>query len=140
MAGMSTFESRKGSLACSPEELFGFSTDLRNFSRFIPDGTITDLELDHEKCNFKISSLGQVSLNIAEKLPFTNVTYHGTLFGSNEFSLIMNINRRPEGKAEVVVRLEAMLNPILKMMASQYVDRFLETLIDGMEKFNDWNS
>jgi hypothetical protein len=41
---MSYFESRNGEMGCTPEEVFYFMTDLRNFKRFIPAGTVTNWE------------------------------------------------------------------------------------------------
>jgi hypothetical protein len=42
------------------------------------------------------------------------------------------------GKAEVMLRLAAYMNPVMKMMASGLVSDFLEKLIMEMERFRNW--
>jgi hypothetical protein len=77
---------------------------------------------------------------LSEKEPYNKVVYSGTAFKSNKFSLILSIKEDFAGKAEVIVKLAASLNPLLKMIAAQYIDRFLGTLVDEMEKFRGWKN
>jgi hypothetical protein len=140
MSDSSKYESRTGKLTCRPEEVYDFVTDIRNLRQFVPEGTINDLEIGRESCSFNVSSLGKIKMNLTEKEPHYKVVYSGTVFTSNEFSMILGIKEDHTGKAEVIVKLDARLNPILKMMAAPYIDRFLGTLIDEMEKFRDWKS
>jgi hypothetical protein len=113
-------------------------TDIRNFRQFVGHD-IEDLKIDRESCSFRISPLGKVSLNIAEKEPLRKVVYAGSALSSNDFSLFLDIREGEAGKAEVMITLDAEMNPVLKMMAAKPVTRFLETLIDEMERFRDWN-
>lgn len=138
MSDTSQYESRKGRLTCKPREAFDFVTDIRNFRRFVPEGSISDLHIERDSCSFKVTSLGNIKLQLTEKEPHNKVVYNGTVFGSNEFYMIINITGSTSGNAEVVLKLTAQLNPLLKMMAAQYISRFLDSLIDEMEKFRDW--
>lgn len=138
MGGSTTFSSRKGILSCSPEDLYNFATDMRNFTRFIPADTISGLEIDKESCSFRISPLGNINFRIGEKVPFTVISYSGRAMDTNDFVLFLDICESDGAKAEVSVRLEAELNPIMKMMAAGPVAGFLEKLISGMEEFRDW--
>jgi hypothetical protein len=137
---MSNFESRTGKLTCNPAEVFEFVTDIRNFSQFVPDGSINELEIGRESCSFNVPSLGNIKMYLSEKEPYNKVVYSGTAFKSNKFSLILSIKEDFAGKAEVIVKLAASLNPLLKMIAAQYIDRFLGTLVDEMEKFRGWKN
>lgn len=137
---MSEFESRSGNLTCTPVEIFDFVTDIRNFSQFIPEGTIDIVHIERDSCNFRISQLGNVDLYLSEKEPCSKVIYKGTAFKSQDFSLLLNITVNKSGKAVVDIKLTAELNPIMKMVAAEPVKRFLETLILEMEKFRDWNN
>jgi len=125
-------------LNCKPAEIFRFVTDIRNFRQFV-HADIEDLEIDRESCSFQISPLGNVRLNIAEKEPVKKVVYTGSALSSNDFSLLLDIREGEAGKAEVMVTLDAEMNPVLKMMAAKPVTLFLESLIDEMERFRDWN-
>ncbi len=138
MTEISKFKSRTGKLNCKPVEIFKFVTDIRNFRQFVRQD-IEDLKIDRESCSFHISPLGNVSLKIAQKEPSKKVVYAGSALSSNDFSLLLDIREGEAGKAEVMVTLDAEMNPVLKMMAAKPVTRFLETLIDEMEKFRDWN-
>ena len=140
MSQMSRYESRTGNLSCKPEEVFGFVTDIRNFRQFVPEGTINDLEIAKDSCSFNISPLGNIKMNLSESEPNTSVVFNGTVFGMNDFSLILTIKENLAGNAEVVVKLAASFNPFLKMMADPHINRFLGTLIDEMEKFRGWKN
>ena len=140
MSDLSNYESRTGKLTCKPEEVFGFVTDIRNFSQFVPDGSISELEISRESCSFNVPPLGNIKMYLSEKEPYNKVVYSGAAFTSNNFSLILSIKEDFAGNAEVIVKLAASLNPLLKMIAAQYIDRFLSTLVDEMEKFRGWKN
>jgi len=137
---MSEFESRKGNLSCTPEEIFDFVTDIRNFIQFVPDGSIDKMQVEKESCSFRIPQLGNVNLHLSEKEPFRGVKFKGTALQSQDFTLQLNIASDKSGKAEVNVKLIADMNPIMKMVAAEPVKRFLETLIHEMEKFRGWKN
>jgi len=140
MSNLSYFESRSGKLTCSSEEVYAFVTDIRNFERFIPQGTISNWLSDRESCSFNVSMLGTVSLRLAEKEMFKKVVYNGDALKKNDFTLILVIVNSTKNTAEVKVSLNADLNPMLKMMASKPIVQFLEMLVNEMEKFTDWKN
>jgi len=137
---MSEFVSRTGNLTCTPVEIFDFVTDIRNFTQFIPEGTIDNVHIERDSCNFRVSQLGNVDLYLSEKEPYSKVIYKGTALKSQDFSLLLNITGNKSGKAEVDIKLNAELNPIMKMVATEPIKQFLETLIIEMEKFRDWHN
>lgn len=138
MADISYFESRSGKLSGSAEEVFAFVTDIRNFERFVPKGTITDWQAEKESCSFSVSVLGTVSLRLAGKEMYNKVIYAGDALKKNDFSLILNISGNADNHAEVKVSLNAELNPMMKMIATKPIGQFLEMLISEMEKFRSW--
>jgi len=140
MSNLSYFESRSGKLTCSSEEVYTFVTDIRNFERFIPQGTISNWLSDRESCSFNVSMLGTVSLRLAEKEMFKKVVYNGDALKKNDFTLVLDIVNSAKNTAEVIVSLNADLNPMLKMMASKPIVQFLEMLVNEMEKFTDWKN
>jgi len=140
MSEISKYESRTGNLSCKPEEVYDFVTDIRNFRQFVPEGTVNDLEIAKESCTFNVPSLGNINMNLSEKEPHTGVVYRGTVFRSNDFSLILSIKENSAGNAEIVVKLAASLNPLLQMVAAPHINRFLGTLVDEMERFRGWKN
>jgi len=76
MSDVTNFESRRGKLTCTAAEVYNFVTDIRNFERFIPKGTISDWHAEKESCSFSVSMLGTVSFTLAEKEMNTKVIYN----------------------------------------------------------------
>lgn len=138
MANLSYFESRSGKLTCNAEEVFAFVTDIRNFERFIPKGTINNWNAEKESCSFGVSMLGTVTVRLAEKENYTKVVFNGDALKKNDFSLILFISDNVKNPAEVKVTLSADLNPLMKMMAVKPIGQFLEILIKEMESFRGW--
>lgn len=138
MSDLSFFESRSGKLTCNAEEVFAFVTDIRNFERFIPKGTINNWNAEKESCSFSVSMLGTVTLRLAEKEKYDKVVFTGDALKKNDFTLKLNISNNLKDPAEVKVSLNADLNPMMKMMAAKPIGQFLEILIREMENFKDW--
>lgn len=140
MTNPSKYESRRGTLTCTPEEFYTFITDIRNFEQFIPAGTVKNWQASAESCTFYVSPMGEISMKITGKTPFTQVTFEGNAFQNNEFLIEVSMSGNEQGFAETRLVFLADLNPVLKMMASAYIARFLETLMDEMEKFRNWKA
>lgn len=138
MSDISFFESRKGVLTCTAQECFIFTSDLRHFEGFIPNGTINNWKADKESCSFTVSMLGTVSVRLADKEMYKRVVYKGDALKKNDFELVLNISGDGAQPAEVKVILNAELNPMMKMIAAKPIEQFLEMLINEMEKFNKW--
>jgi len=138
MSDISYFESRKGNLTCNAKECFAFTTDLRHFEGFIPNGTINNWKAEKESCSFTVSMLGTVSVRVADKEMFKRVVYKGDALKKNDFELILNITGEGDKSAEVKIFLNADLNPMMKMIATKPIEQFLEMLINEMEKFEGW--
>jgi hypothetical protein len=138
MSDLSNFESRTGKLNCSDQELFHFVTDLRNFERFILQGTFGNWQADRESCSFSVPVPGKVSIRLVEKENYVRVVYTGDALKKNDFTLVLNITGKGNSLTEVKVSLSADLNPMLKMMAAKPLGQFLEILISEMEKFEEW--
>ena len=138
MSNLSYFESRSGKPDCTPEQLFNFVTDLRNFERFIPAGTVDGWNAEMDSCSLRVPKIGDVSLNVARKEKYNFVAYKGRAMKNNDFELVVHISRQSNDLADVKLALNASLNPMMKMIASKPIGQFLEMLIDKIESFNCW--
>jgi carbon monoxide dehydrogenase subunit G len=138
MAEISTFESRRGKLSCSAGKAFDFLTDLRNFKRFIPANSISNLVLETESCSFRIDMLGIIKIHISKKIPPFKIVYSGIVPQVKDMSLSVDIKDISPGNSEVKLNIMAEINPFLKMMAAEPIKKVLATIIDEMEKFRDW--
>jgi carbon monoxide dehydrogenase subunit G len=140
MTDLSYFESRSGKLSCSVEDVFAFVTDIRNFQRFIPQGTISNWNSEKESCSFNVSMLGTVSVRLSEKKEYSKVVFTGDALKKNDFILTLVISDNAENNADVRVMLSADLNPMIKMIATKPIGQFLEMLINEMESFREWKN
>jgi hypothetical protein len=135
----SKYISRKGVLSCTGDEFFGFISDIRNFKQFIPEGNIKNWHATSDSCSFGVPPLSTVTVRLSEKIPFSSVSFSGDVLQKNDFNLKVGIINNENKLAEVSLILAVDLNPVLKMMASGPIEKFLETLISEMEKFDKWN-
>jgi carbon monoxide dehydrogenase subunit G len=138
MSDISTFESRTGKLDCTTSDFYNFVTDIRNFERFIPRDKISNVNVNQNSFSFQASPLGLVNISITEKIMYSKVVYSGNTMQISDFSLVILINEAENNHSEVKILLKAELNTFLKMLASEPIKKFLETLICEMEKFKGW--
>ncbi len=139
MTDTTNFESRTGTVSCSAEEVFMFVTDVRNFEQFIPEGTINNLVADKESCSFNVAMIGKVSFRLAERKEFSRVVFEGDALSKEDFRLILDIIDDGTNPVQVKVFVNAVLNPMLKMMAKKPIQQFLELLVVEMENFKGWS-
>lgn len=135
---ISNYESRQSKVDCSAEDIYFFVTDIRNFERFIPPDTFTNINIDRDVCSFRADMLGEVIIRLTGKFFPNKVVFSGSARQINDFSLILNILSRGVDKAEVKVDLSADMNPFLKMVADEPIRYFLTKLIEEIESFKGW--
>jgi len=104
----------------------------------VKDEYVREWEATSDTCRIRIPPLGEANLRISEKDPNSLVRYSGNALQDNEFVIDTEISENGNGKAEVDITIRAELNPVLKMMASGLIERFLDSLVDEMKKFRDW--
>lgn len=138
MNNISQFKSRTVTVTCTPEEFFRFVTNMRNFGQFIPAAARESWKATDSECSFNISPMGEVALSIESKTEFSEVLYSGKVLQTTSFRLYTFITDAGAGMASVNLRMDAELNPILKMMASGPIERFLDELSGEMERFRGW--
>lgn len=139
MSDITIHHSRPGNLSCSQAEAFAFITDMRNFGRFVHEGTISNWHAEKESCRFSVSMLGTVSIRLIEKEMSSKVVYQGDALNTNDFTINVNISGDPEKPAKVNLSLIASLNPVMKMMADKPIRQFMEILMQEIENFRDWH-
>ena len=139
MSETSTFISRKGIAGYSPEKIFNFAADIRNFKRFIPANAISGLVAEKDSCRFSVSMLGNVEVRIKEKTEFSLIVYSGTFLQTNTFDIYLYLEQDSDQNTELFMEVKAEMNPMLKMIASEPLKRFLENLITEIENFKGWD-
>jgi carbon monoxide dehydrogenase subunit G len=139
MSESTSYESRTGRLSCTPAEVFAFITDIRNFGRFVNEGTISGWKAEKDSCSFSVSMLGTVNVRLIEKEFCTRVLFQGDALSKNDFRIDVRISGEVEEPAEVNLSLNADMNPVMKMMAEKPIRQFMEMLMQEIENFRDWH-
>jgi len=139
MSESTSYESRTGRLRCTPAEVFVFITDIRNFGRFVNEGTISGWKAEKDSCSFSVSMLGTVNVRLIEKEFCTRVLFQGDALSKNDFRIDVRISGEVEEPAEVNLSLNADMNPVMKMMAEKPIRQFMEMLMQEIENFRDWH-
>lgn len=133
---MDHYESRTARSGCTPEEIYGFVSDIRNFERFIPAGSVNNWIADADTCSFTVSQLGNVKMGIENRVPHSLVAFRGTALKNNHFEMELHISRSDDGTAAVQVKLNTQLNPFIKMVAARPIGQFLEMVAGRIETFD----
>ena len=138
MADYSVYKGRRAVLSCGSGDFFNFISDMRNFNRFVKEDYVSDWDATSDTCRIRIPHVGEAYVRISEKEAFSLVRYTGKVLQNNEFIIDTEISENGDSKAEVDITVRAELNPVLKMMASGLIERFLDSLVEEMENFSDW--
>ncbi len=133
---MTKFESRIGKLNTSGEKAFGFLSDFRNFSRFIPADKINDWEASTEQCKFTVEGVGKVGLKIIEKEPNKLVKITGDSTAGLEFFFWIQIKEVGEKDTRVKLTIKADLNPVMKLVATKPLKSFVNLMVDKIEEYS----
>ena len=139
MGSLTRFDSRTAKVDYPPETVFSFAADMRNFRRFIPAETFTDLDFSQDSCSFSVNPVGKVSIRLKEKVMFSKIVFSGNAILQNDFDMILSLQETPGRNSEIIVSLEAEMNPLLKMAVAEPLNKFLETFVEEIEKFRGWN-
>lgn len=134
---MNKYTSKTGKINKSDKTIYSFLTNFNNFKSLIPDGKITDFTSNEDSCRFKITGIGEAGLKILEKEPFKLIKI--TSDGKTPFNFLFWIQLKPvdDDSLSTAVRLtlEADLNPMMKMMIGNYMQKGMDTIVDYMVKF-----
>ena len=132
---MTKFESRIGKLDTSGEKAFGFLSDFRNFSRFIPEDKVKEWEASAEQCKFTVDGIGKAGLKIIEKEPDKLIKISGDGTAGLEFYFWIQIKEIEENDTRIKLTIKADLNPMMKMVAAKPLKSFVNLMIDKIEEY-----
>lgn len=131
---MTKFESDIKKSAYPAEAIFNFLSDFDHFGDLIPQDKISNWQSAGESCRFTIDPVGEVGLRILEKEEYKTIKY--TAEGKTPFNFFLWIQLKEVGEGDTRIKLtiKADMNPMIKMVASKPVKKFLDVLSDGIAK------
>ncbi len=133
-----TFESSVKSVSYAPESIYNLLCDFNNFSDVIQNQKVKDWESTTDTCRFKVEGVGEVGLRIIDREPFTTIKYTADGKTPFNFYLWVQIKEVAGSDSRIKLTIKADMNPMMKMVASQPIQKFLDMLADAIagHKFN----
>lgn len=120
-------ESPKISVSKSPEDVFNFLADIKNFEALMPENISKFEVLDEDKFLFALKGMPEIILKKKEVVP-PNKIILGAAGGKIDFSLIANITKVDDSSSEVKLDFTGDFNPMMAMMIKSPISKFIETL------------
>ncbi len=133
---MTKFESRIGKIKSPQQDVYVFLADFNNFEQFIPSDRAKDWKSDENKCSFTVDGIGGVGLEIIEREPNKLIKITGSGIAKVEFYMWIQLKELEGNDTGVRLTLKADLNSMMKMLASNPLNNFLEILVSKMENFS----
>lgn len=120
-------ESPKINVNKSPQEVFDFLSDVKNFESLMPENISKFEVLENDKFLFALKGMPEIILKKKEAIA-PNKIILGADGGKLKFSLIGNIVEIDETSSEVQLEFTGDFNPMMAMMIKGPISKFIETL------------
>jgi len=126
-------ESPKINVEKSPEDVFNFLSDIKNFESLMPENISKFEVLDDDKFLFALKGMPEIILKKKETIPPNKIVL-GAAGGKIDFSLIGNISQVDGKNSEVQLEFTGDFNPMMAMMIKKPITKFIETLVTSIPK------
>lgn len=127
---MRSYTGKEEIINVSPERIYTFLADFRNFRNFIPN-QITQWESTENACIFHLSGIGHVKLEYKEKKPYSLISI-GLAKTSNlpvdiALKVLITADKKQDvSKVQFTLELDA--NTIIENMISHQLQNFVDLL------------
>lgn len=124
-------ESPKTTIDKSPQEIFDFLSDVKNFEKLMPENISKFEILDTDKFLFALKGMPEIVLKKKEAIAPNKIVL-GADGGKLDFSLTANISEPASNQSEVELIFEGEFNAMMAMMIKGPIGKFIETLVTNM--------
>tara|TARA_R110002012_G_scaffold17930_5_gene66719 strand:- start:27699 stop:28106 length:408 start_codon:yes stop_codon:yes gene_type:complete len=126
-------ESPKTTINKSPETVFNFLSDIKNFEKLMPENISKFEVLGEDKFLFALKGMPEIVLQKKEMISPNKIVL-GAAGGKLDFSLIGNIEEIDADTSEVQLQFSGEFNAMMAMMIKGPISKFIETLATNMPK------
>lgn len=126
-------ESPKINVSKSPQEVFDFLADIKNFESLMPENISKFEVLDENKFLFALKGMPEIILKKKEVIPPNKIVL-GAAGGKIDFALVGNIVEINDNSSEVKLEFTGDFNPMMAMMIKKPITKFIETLVTSIPK------
>ena len=120
-------ESPKISVNKTPQEVFDFLSDVKNFESLMPENISKFEVLGDDKFLFALKGMPEIVLKKKEIINPNKIVL-GAAGGKLDFSLNANIIETGENTSQVQLDFNGDFNPMMAMMIKGPIGKFIETL------------
>ena len=115
----------------SPEEVFNFLSDVKNFEALMPENISKFEILEEDKFLFALKGMPEIILKKKEVIPPNKIVL-GADGGKIDFSLVGHIVSIDADSSDVQLKFEGDFNPMMAMMIKGPINKFIETLASNI--------
>lgn len=127
---MTTLESKIVSLPKSAEEAFSFTSNFNNFGKLMPEQVI-NYQSTESTCSFTIQGMASLSMQHEKLIPSSEIVIIPNGKVPFDFKLFVLFTEKGS-ESNVQIKMDADLNPFLKMMAEKPLTNFLNLLAEKL--------
>ena len=120
-------QSPKINVSKSPQDVFDFLGNIKNFEALMPENISKFEVLDDDKFLFALKGMPEIVLKKKEAIAPNKIVL-GAAGGKLDFSLTANISAVNDSSSEVQLDFDGDFNPMMAMMIKGPISKFIETL------------
>ena len=124
-------QSPKINVSKSPQEVFDFLGNIKNFESLMPENISKFEVLGDDKFLFALKGMPEIVLKKKEAIAPNKIVL-GAAGGKLDFSLIGNITETNDASSEVQLEFTGDFNPMMAMMIKGPITKFIETLVTSI--------
>ncbi len=133
---MVKIESKKVEIKRNVEFVYEYLSDFTHFS-MVANDKIENFKATQDRCSFTIKGMTDMGLKIISRLPNESITIsNDTDVPSSmplNFLIIFEFERVEPYVTKVIVKMELDANPMIAMMVKKPLEKFVNSLADGMK-------
>ncbi|MDO5968787.1 SRPBCC family protein [Flavivirga aquimarina] len=124
-------KSPKINISKSPQEVFNFLSDVKNFESLMPENISKFEVLGDDKFLFALKGMPEIILKKKEAIAPNKIVL-GAAGGKLDFSLVGNIVEINETSSDVELEFTGDFNPMMATMIKGPISKFIETLVTSI--------
>jgi hypothetical protein len=132
---MTRFESDIRTIPHSAEKVYNVLSDFDNFEDVVKSEKISNWQSFGDSCRFELTGLGEIGLKIVDTEPAKTIKYTADGQVPFNFFLWVQLKEIKDDETKLKLTIDAELNPMLKMVAKEPINKFLKMLADGIVNY-----
>ncbi len=126
-------ESSKISVNKSPEALFNFLSNIKNFESLMPENISKFEVLSDDTFLFALKGMPEIALK-RQASTNPNQVVLSAAGGKLDFSLTGDITQTGDNASDIQLKFSGDFNPMMAMMIKNPIKNFIETLVTNIPK------